>query len=295
MGYSGRYHVASLAAVFIALAIGILIGAALGSDVVSGTAENLEQDLSEDLDQVRAENESLRNDLESERSFAERIVPALVADRLRGQEVAVIGFGDAGTAGLNDDVEAALEDSGAEITQVATVREPPDAEAIVDALLTKRERRAAGDSRLEEAAARAGSLLAGPDELPGDLRATLFSGFSGTLDGLDAAVMARQQPAELGEREADEVDQLERGLIRGLRDVGVRVVGAERTDADPSSIDFFAGLVPATVDNLDQLAGKVALVLALDGADGNFGVKETADSLLPDLIEPPVATGVNGG
>jgi len=30
MGYSGRYHAASLAAVFIALAIGILIGVGLG-------------------------------------------------------------------------------------------------------------------------------------------------------------------------------------------------------------------------------------------------------------------------
>ena len=36
MGYSARYHVASLAAVFLALAIGILIGAEFGDDVVSG-------------------------------------------------------------------------------------------------------------------------------------------------------------------------------------------------------------------------------------------------------------------
>jgi hypothetical protein len=108
-------------------------------------------------------------------------------------------------------------------------------------------------------------------------------------------VVARQRPTNLSEREAVEVDQLERGVVKGLRDAGVRVVAVERTDADPSSIDFFADLVPATVDNLDQLAGKVALVLALDGADGNFGVKETADSLLPDLIEPPAAAGGNRG
>jgi hypothetical protein len=46
------------------------------------------------------------------------------------------------------------------------------------------------------------------------------------------------------------------------------------------------------VDNLDQLSGKVALVFALGGAAGNFGVKESADSLLPDLLAP--ATGTEG-
>ena len=82
MGYSSRYHVASLAAVFIALAIGILIGAALGSDVISGTAENLEEDLSEDLDEVRAENADLRDELEFEQGFSAQIAPAVVAERL---------------------------------------------------------------------------------------------------------------------------------------------------------------------------------------------------------------------
>ncbi len=74
----------------------------------------------------------------------------------------------------------------------------------------------------------------------------------------------------------------------------VRVVGAEREDTDPSSIEFFDEQGLATVDSIDQLPGKVALVLALDGADGNFGVKDTADSLLPDLIEPSPTVGANG-
>ena len=49
MGYSARYHAASLAAVFLALAVGILVGVGFVSDVVSGTAEDLEQSLKSDL------------------------------------------------------------------------------------------------------------------------------------------------------------------------------------------------------------------------------------------------------
>ena len=42
----------------------------------------------------------------------------------------------------------------------------------------------------------------------------------------------------------------------------------------------------ATVDNVDQLSGQVALVFALGGAEGSFGVKETRRRLLPDLLAP---------
>ena len=289
MGYSSRYHVASLAAVFIALAIGILIGAALGSDVVSGTAQNLEEGLNEDLDQAHAENAALREELDFERGFSEQIAPAVVADRLASREVALIGLGDVDTATLADDIEAALAPAGAELTQVGSVREPPDRDALTELLLTPRQRRRAGGDELELAAFRAGRVLAGSGELPADLRQVLLTEFSGGPESLDGVVIARTVPEDAGSREAEEIEQLESGMVRGLRDAGVRVVGAEREDTEPSSIERFDALGLASVDNIDALAGKVALVLALDGAEGSFGVKETAGSLLPDLIEPSAA------
>jgi hypothetical protein len=294
MGYSSRYHVASLVAVFIALAVGILIGAALGSDVISGAADRLEEGLNEDLDQARAENADLQDELAAEEEFSAELAPAVTADRLVAQEVALIGLGDIDTATLNDDVEAALDTTGAELTLVGSVRVPPDADALVEQLLPLRERAAPVDEQLGIAAERAGRLLAGTGELPRELLPTLMSEFSGNPEGLDRAVIVRAPTEDLSAREETDVEDLEAGLLRGLQDAGVRVVGAERTDADPSSMEYFASQGLATVDNIDELPGKVALVLALDGADGDFGVKDTADSLLPDLIEPPAASGDQG-
>jgi hypothetical protein len=37
------------------------------------------------------------------------------------------------------------------------------------------------------------------------------------------------------------------------------------------------------VDHADTPAGRLAIVLALTGADGNYGLKETADSFLPPI------------
>ena len=55
MGYSARYHAASIAAIFLALAIGILIGVEFGGDIVSGTSRSLEGSLLGDLEEARDE------------------------------------------------------------------------------------------------------------------------------------------------------------------------------------------------------------------------------------------------
>jgi hypothetical protein len=288
VGYSSRYHAASLAAVFLALAVGILIGVGFGSDIVSGTAEDLEQSLEADLSEAQAEIDDLRSQLETERDFEEAVAPAVVGDRLRGLEIAVVALGDLDEA-LAANVRAALEPSGATLQQIAVVNEPPGAAAAE----VMRERDGRSRSRAEAltlAGERAGkTLLEGGDRFD-ELRDTLFGRYSGEPGGIDAVVVVRQRPEEMSAREAADTDRIEEGLMDGMRSASANpppIVGVERTDTDPSSIEFFADRGAATVDNLDQVPGQVSIVYALDGAEGNFGVKETADALLPDLLVPP--------
>ena len=42
-----------------------------------------------------------------------------------------------------------------------------------------------------------------------------------------------------------------------------------------------------TVDNVDEIPGRVSLVFALRGLDGNYGTGEEADLLLPELLGLP--------
>lgn len=283
MGYSSRYHAASLAAVFVALAIGILIGAALGSDVITGTAKNLEQDLGEDLDRLRAETADLETALEEERSFGRQIYPSVVTGRLQGRDVALIALGDVDTAGITAEVEEALAPAGASLGEVAEVAEPPDTEALIAALRPGERRALPRGEALGLAARKAGEGLLSGEDL-GTARDALFSGFSGEPVGIDAAIIVRAGTDELEPRAQADTEILEQGLLEGIGQTGKRVVGVERTDDEPSQIEFFTDRDLASVDNLDSVAGKVALVLALDGADGAFGTKETAQSLLPDLV-----------
>ena len=290
MGYSSRYHAASLAAVLVALAVGILIGAALGSDVITGTAENLEEDLGEDLDRLRAENADLEADLEVERSFERQIYPTVVARRLEGREVALVALGEVDTAAVTEAVEEALGPAGATLGQVAEVAEPPDSAALIETLRPSARRGLSRGEALELAARKAGEGLLSGEDL-GDAREALFSGFSGEPAGIDAAIIVRAGTDGLEPRDQADTELLENGLLEGMARTGKRVVGAEQTEDDPSQIEFFTDRGLASVDNVDTVAGQVALVLALDGAQGAFGTKETAESLLPDLVtaETPTA------
>src|SRR5207247_2043600 len=83
MGYSGRYHAASLAAVFLALAIGILIGVGLGHNVIPAAQQDLEQSLKSDLSDARGRADTLQGQLNQERDFSQQVFPSLVGGQPR--------------------------------------------------------------------------------------------------------------------------------------------------------------------------------------------------------------------
>ena len=285
MGYSSRYHAASLAAVLVALAVGILIGAALGSDVITGTAEDLEKDLGEDLDQLRADKSDLEEDLAAERDFEQQVYPQVVADTLAGRTVALVAVGPVDTQAMSDEVRAAVEPAGAELGEVATLRVPPDTDELIEALRPNADRTIPRGDALTAVARRAGQELLGGEDL-GEARGALFASYSGNPDDVTAAIVVRAESEDLSPREQADTELLEEAFVDGLKDKGGTVVAAERADDDPSQIDFFADRGLSSVDNVDTVAGKVALVLVLSGAEGSYGIKDTADSLLPELVAP---------
>lgn len=292
MGYSGRYHAASLAAVFLALAIGILIGVGLGHNVVSGTTKGLEQSLKSDLSAARGRADELQGQLNRHNDFEEQVYPALTGRVLDGDRVAVIALG-----GLPDDVKGDVEavvgpdsPSGAALGEVAVVQEPPNLAAIAAASppgsqgrKVRRDRAAitAVGRRLGQAL-----VIGGPSYKR--FRGPILQQVSGRPGGIDGVIVIRDQPENMTAQQTAAAGALESGLLQGIEsDELVPVVGVERSDADPSQIGFFntAG-VTATVDSVDLVSGRVALVYALNGSEGNYGVKSSADRLLPGLQHP---------
>lgn len=302
MGYSPRYHVASLAAVFFALAIGIVIGVGFGDNVASDATRELEESLQADLDEARSDVDALESDLSRERDFARRAYPALVGGRLRGERVGLISIGPL-SADVASDVEAALEPTGATLAAVAVVERPPARDVLADAVggnAFKGMRR--DDEALKRYGVAVGSQLARGGGLLRRTSNQLFSRRSGRFGNLDALIVARAVPDPADEADeagaggggdepdptqnqaGDGADALEAGLLEGLGGIQAPTVGVERSSDDDSSVGLYEGAGIPSVDNIDQTAGRVAAVFVLLGAEGRFGIKSSADNLLPDLL-----------
>ena len=286
MGFSARYHAASLAAVFFALAIGILIGSQIGGDILDNTRQDLEASLTSDLDDSRAQVEDLEQQLGSANEFGDSVYPALTALQLKGDRLGVIGFGSLPT-GIIDAIEEAIEPTSASLVAVGVVRQPPDLADLAESLEGNR---VAGLERrpvlLSAYGTTVGRQLVAGGEILRQSRGALMSESSGRFGDLDGLIIYRGLGDDLTAEEAELSESLDNTMIFGARSTRAGLVGVEEVSTDPSAVSYYAERGVSSVDNIDLPAGRVSLVYALAGAQGSFGVKEDSDSLLPDLLRP---------
>jgi hypothetical protein len=284
MGYSARYHATSLIAVFIALAVGILVGAEFGGDALTNTRRDLEHSLVGNLQDARSRADDLNADLNRADEFSERVYPVLTRERLLGRRIAILALGNL-PSDITGEVEEALAPTGGRLVGVGVVREPADINGLAEDLAQTRlaDLRTNPDA-LTELGTGLGRQLVKGGTLPDVVRGHLFSRTSGSFGGLDGVIVVRDQPEEMGVAQREKTNQLEAGLMNGITATRVPAVGVETSTDDTSNVPFFQSNDLASVDDVDLKAGQLAMVFAMLGADGSFGVKGSADQLLPDLL-----------
>lgn len=286
MGYSARYHATSLIAVFLALAIGIVVGAALGGDTIDDTRRDLERSLTGNLEDARERADDLSGELARANEFGDSVYPVLVGGDLRGVRVGVVALGGYPDE-VADGVEEALGPTGARLVGVGVVREPVDFQALADDLAKTRFADLAENPDSQTALGiGVGRQLVLGGALLERVRGRLFSRASGNFGRLGAVVLVRDQPQDMGPLQRAATGRLEAGLAEGIAATRVPAVGVEASSEETSSISFFQAADLSSVDSVDLIAGRLATVLALLGAEGSFGVKGSADRLLPDLLAP---------
>ena len=111
-----RYHVASLAAVFLALVIGIFLGFGMSDRGLTNKAarallERRVDLLSHRLDRVEATSAAHARDQRVAEDFVTHTYPTLMANRLRGKRIAIVFVG-AVDGTLQSDIEQTLRDAG---------------------------------------------------------------------------------------------------------------------------------------------------------------------------------------
>jgi hypothetical protein len=284
-----RYHVASLAAVFVALLIGILVGVAMSGKVDDAEKRSLESEvnrLNAELDSARESRANITREQTAIKAFVKSAYPSLIADRLRGKRIAVLFVGPV-DAGLRQDIERAVDDAGGSTPiRMRALKLPIDEEAI-DTRLSGELRQYRGGELDDLGRALARELVEG-DETPGwdALTSVLVEQTSGSFRrSADGVVIARTVEPQEGQTAL-----FLSGLYTGLADIDVPTVGVERSDASPSAVEPWSEAGLSTVDDVDAPAGRLALALLLSGSTtGSYGVnKSAADGIIPP-IEPLTA------
>ncbi len=278
--YNLRYHVASLVAVFLALAVGLILGSVVAE---RGTLEQQSSRLVEDLqrrfDAIQQDNAVLKQGLERDRTFASDVVPVLTDGMLDGMTVGVIA-NEGRCDGLSASIEAIEAAGGTAV--VFTMREaafglPDEVPAsLADTDGARSTERALIDELARRFVAEWGSLGERPltrDLLDGGMLAVegerdmsaidawvTLASFAGAPDAVGVAVCAKANEMGLGAC----------GVQATTTDTGVARAAAD-TDVN-------------AVDHIESPAGAFSLVAVLCGrASGAFGVMPYADRVYPDV------------
>jgi hypothetical protein len=279
-----RYHALSLAAVLVAVVLGLLLGVAIGDSGLGSSAErHIRDNLRADVRKSSRRADVLERNIARKERFERDVYPLLVGGQLEGKRIGLVFLGKPSDA-VAGHVRAALQETGGRLTSVVALREPVQATAIAaDAGGT----RYAGiaersDELTRDFGKRMGSQYVRGGDLIRRVAPALFSSQAGTVGPVDAVVVFRDEP-DLDGDAARVRDQLEQGFVEGARDAGAQGVGVETTATDPSQIPWYGDRGLSTVDDVDDTSGRAALVFAVAGADGDFGVKPSADALLPEV------------
>ena|SRR5919108_3915736 len=286
-----RYHVASLAAVFLALVIGILVGVGISGPVDKGKTGLLEEEVASLRKQLDAESTDVSRERQAARTFINETYPALVRNRLRGKQVAVVFVGSV-DGGNRSAVSRALTEAGALQLRLRALKVPIDVRQVQGALTAQPAAAGlVGRSQLESLGRVLGEelVLGGETPLWDSLTDALVEErVGGGKAPADGVVLVRTvAPQRAG------TSRFLLGLYSGLASAGRPAVGVEQTDATTSATKVFSKAGLSTVDDVDTPVGRLALVLLLAGASpGQYGVKDSAgDGALPPLPSPTASGG----
>ena len=291
-----RYHVASLAAVFLMLVVGILIGVGISG---RGFVDDAERNnfnrkiagLEEQVDAANASAEDFERRQQAAEDFVESAYPALAAKRLDGKNVAILVLGpvDPTVSAVERAVE---EDADGRVSRMRALELPLRLEPVEAALSEKPELGGyVGDEQLGNLGRDLGHELAAGGETPlldsleGELVEVREGGLADPVDGVIVIRTAEPQAAESSRFLA--------GLYQGLGSAGIPVVGVEPTRVEQSAMPVFQRHRLSTVDGVDTPVGALAMLLVLADPDaaGDFGVRDTADKILPPIEPLPVPSG----
>jgi hypothetical protein len=254
-------------------------------ELVSSARNDVRKSLRRDVVRANNERDDARSALDLQQRYIDAAYPILTGGQLRGRTIGLVLLGE--NKDLPSIVDKALEPTGADLKVVATVRDSVDLEKLAARARGSRYERLVQDpSLLDDLGKRIGIQAVEGGKLINDARSELMRSTSGQFGGLDGVIVMRSPSAgpAVDTQATERRDALFDGIARGLAQTGVNAVGIQTRDTQPSQVGWYRDRGLSSVDNIDESAGRAALVFVLAGSDGAYGRGDSAQALLPPVI-----------
>lgn len=280
--YNLRYHIASLVAVFLALALGLVLG---GLVVQQGTFDQQQRGivtgLQRDFLRLNRDNKALTTQVETLRGFSAQMTNAWTSGRLKGRTVVVLTSGD-----KNEGLQAAIASiqGAGGVAAVVTLIKPGF--GLGDAKIAEAARSVVGTAT--DVAAGVQSALAAEWIQPvatRPLTAALVRAGAISVTGLKPSVAATQalDIAAFGRKP----DPVALGIARAYAGAGFYALGAQTVTSGTGVASAASALKLSAFDTLGTEMGHFTLVsLFTGGEQGYYSIAEGATSHYPPIPTP---------
>jgi hypothetical protein len=276
-----RQHIASIVGIFLALGIGILIGIFMTKEgLFTAEQEKIMAQLEKDLlslistrDEMKGKIALLEAEKGTNEEFMGQVLPLLISEKLEGKNLVFIDFGGSNGKLLNE-LEGLSKKAGASSISSATIYYDVD---LPDELKERLEL-ASKDEMLELVVR---TLVSGRDAV--SIEPLVEAGFvklKGEALGVADSVIVLAPGVSESSKKTYKSDL---ALIDVLKKLDVKILGVESTDVKSSRMGEYRSRGISTIDNANTFPGRLAFIYALKGHTGNYGIKNSATSLLPPI------------
>ncbi|ADQ46246.1 hypothetical protein Calkro_1390 [Caldicellulosiruptor kronotskyensis 2002] len=281
-GVSIKYFVITIASIFVALGVGILIGFSVNSEKF--VQKQFQQQLSlidKNLVELKKENDRLLKEIDEYKTQINqlgKINNTLVNAYLKTcKSNAVVSLILTSTDYSYNDLIDFLRKNQIKLARIVKIKR-----TFVDVLNNKTND--FPEYKLPEDAINTLILYAVFD-MKGELLSKLTEKRYIEINRLSGEIADTILIAGGNTIQNDTFNAIDRRFIEKLRNINdLNIIGVEQSYSEINYCEKYKSMGLDTVDNVDELTGKVSLIELIRGGNGNYGIKKEANLLMPNTF-----------
>ncbi len=283
---SMRFYIISIVSIFVALGIGIFIGFTMDTqefvtdqkNIINDVIESQFQTLIDENKDLKAQINTLETDNENKNEYINLSYEPIIKERLEGLNIGIISTNeDYITSGIGRDLELA----GARVMNVTTLNNNIVDKERLNNLYTELNVDIPKNLLGNMITTITESIISG---VPAPILESLErQGFIETIGNYSEAVDYLIITGGSFNDNSKRINQVDRLIVEISKRYNIPIIGVEKSNVNYSYISGYKDLGIPTVDNVDMTIGKVAMIFAMDGMGGHYGIKNTAEKVIPYL------------